>query len=158
MDQITWSDFEKVEIRVGRIVQADVFPQARKPAYRLRIDFGELGVKSSSAQITTHYRVEELVGRLVLGVGVGSLEEEFALLGAEFADRGARGDDAIRAIRASFGREDPEYHGTHYSYSGLLVRPAGVQSPPPIWSPCHSRAITMPPGRQVRKLGRRAVV
>lgn len=68
MDQITWSDFEKVEIRVGRIVQADVFPQARKPAYRLRIDFGELGVKSSSAQITTHYRVEELVGRLVLGV------------------------------------------------------------------------------------------
>jgi probable F420-dependent oxidoreductase len=72
-------------------------------------------------------------GRLVLGVGVGSLEEEFALLGAEFADRGARGDDAIRALRASFGREDPEYHGTHYSYSGLLVRPAGVQSPPPIW-------------------------
>lgn len=68
VDQITWSDFEKVEIRVGRIVQADVFPQARKPAYRLRIDFGELGVKSSSAQITTHYRVEELVGRLVLGV------------------------------------------------------------------------------------------
>jgi tRNA-binding protein len=68
VDQITWSDFEKVEIRVGRIVQADAFPQARKPAYRLRIDFGELGVKSSSAQITTHYRVEELVGRLVLGV------------------------------------------------------------------------------------------
>jgi tRNA-binding protein len=68
VDQITWSDFEKVEIRVGRIVQADTFPQAKKPAYRLRIDFGELGVKSSSAQITTHYRVDELVGRLVLGV------------------------------------------------------------------------------------------
>lgn len=68
MDQITWDDFAKVEIRVGRIVQADDFPQARKPAYRLRIDFGDLGVKSSSAQITTHYRREELVGRLVLAV------------------------------------------------------------------------------------------
>jgi probable F420-dependent oxidoreductase len=72
-------------------------------------------------------------GRLVLGVGVGSLEEEFALLGAEFADRGRRGDDAIRAIRASFGREQPEYDGTHYSFSDVLVRPAGIQAPPPIW-------------------------
>ena len=68
MDPITWDDFAKVDIRVGRIVQADDFPQARKPAYRLRIDFGELGVKTSSAQITTHYRREELVGRLVLAV------------------------------------------------------------------------------------------
>ena len=68
MNQITWDDFAKVDIRVGRIVQADDFPQARKPAYKLRIDFGELGVKSSSAQITTHYNREELVGRLVLAV------------------------------------------------------------------------------------------
>jgi len=68
VDPITWDDFAKVDIRVGRIVQADDFPQARKPAYRLRIDFGELGVKTSSAQITTHYRREELVGRLVLAV------------------------------------------------------------------------------------------
>jgi len=68
VDQITWDDFAKVDIRVGRIIQADEFPQARKPAYRLRIDFGELGVKSSSAQITMHYRREELVGRLVLAV------------------------------------------------------------------------------------------
>jgi tRNA-binding protein len=68
VDQITWGDFAKVDIRVGRIVQADDFPQAKKPAYQLRIDFGELGVKSSSAQITTHYKREELVGRLVLAV------------------------------------------------------------------------------------------
>jgi len=68
VNQITWDDFAKVDIRVGRIVQADDFPQARKPAYKLRIDFGELGVKSSSAQITTHYKREELVGRLVLAV------------------------------------------------------------------------------------------
>ena len=92
MDQITWSDFEKVEIRVGRIVQADTFPQARKPAYRLRIDFGELGVKSSSAQITTHYRVEELVGRLVLGVvnfpprQIGPIMSEVLTLGFPDAD------------------------------------------------------------------------
>lgn len=68
MNQITWDDFEKVEIRVGRIVQADDFPKARKPAYQLKIDFGELGVKSSSAQITKHYTREELVGRHVLAV------------------------------------------------------------------------------------------
>ena len=68
MNQITWDDFTKVEIRVGRIVEALDFPQARKPAFKLKIDFGELGVKSSSAQITTHYRREELVGRQVLAV------------------------------------------------------------------------------------------
>ncbi len=68
MNQITWDDFEKVEIRVGRIVQADDFPKARKPAYQLKIDFGELGVKSSSAQITKHYQREELLGRHVLAV------------------------------------------------------------------------------------------
>jgi len=68
VDQITWDDFAKVDIRVGRIVEAEDFPQARKPAYRLRIDFGELGVKRSSAQITKHYRREDLPGRLVLAV------------------------------------------------------------------------------------------
>lgn len=68
MDHITWDDFAKVDIRVGRIVEAEDFPQARKPAYRLKIDFGELGLKRSSAQITKYYRREELVGRLVLAV------------------------------------------------------------------------------------------
>jgi probable F420-dependent oxidoreductase len=72
-------------------------------------------------------------GRLVLGVGVGSLEEEFTLLDAEFEGRGERADDAIRALRASFGHEEPEYRGAHYEYRGVLVRPAGVQAPPPIW-------------------------
>ena len=68
MDLITWDDFAKIDIRVGRIVRVEDFPQARKPAYRLQIDFGELGIKRSSAQITKHYRREELVGRLVLAV------------------------------------------------------------------------------------------
>lgn len=66
---ITFADFERVDIRVGRILQADPFPEARKPAYKLTIDFGSvIGVKRSSAQLTAIYRREELVGRLVLAV------------------------------------------------------------------------------------------
>lgn len=65
---ITFDDFQKVEIRVGRIVQVEPFPQARKPAYKLLIDFGDLGQKKSSAQITKHYAPEDLIGRQVLAV------------------------------------------------------------------------------------------
>jgi len=68
VDQISYEDFRKVDIRVGRIVQVDDFPQARKPAFQIRIDFGPLGVKSSSAQITTHYEKKDLLGRLVIAV------------------------------------------------------------------------------------------
>jgi tRNA-binding protein len=68
MPHITYDDFAKVDIRVGRVVQVDDFPKARKPAFKLRIDFGELGVKTSSAQITTHYRKEDLQNRLVIAV------------------------------------------------------------------------------------------
>jgi tRNA-binding protein len=65
---ITYDDFAKVDIRVGRVIHVDDFPQARKPAYKLRIDFGELGVKTSSAQLTEHYSRQDLEGRLVLAV------------------------------------------------------------------------------------------
>ena len=66
---ITISEFEQIDIRVGRIVRADAFPEARKPAYKLVIDFGpEVGERRSSAQLTAHYQCEELVGRLVVGV------------------------------------------------------------------------------------------
>ena len=72
-------------------------------------------------------------GRLILGLGVGSLEEEFDLLGRPFADRGARAADAIRAIRASLGRREPEYHGAHYDYGGVTVDPTAAQARVPIW-------------------------
>src|SRR3972149_2517297 len=65
---IPYDDFLKVDIRVGRIVQVDDFPKAKKPAYKLRIDFGELGVKASSAQIVKHYDKSDLIGKLVLAV------------------------------------------------------------------------------------------
>lgn len=67
--QISWEDFEKIDIRTGTIVEVNEFPKARKPAYKLSIDFGsELGIKRSSAQITTHYSKEELLNRQVVAV------------------------------------------------------------------------------------------
>ena len=69
MELISWEDFTKVELRVGRIVAAEEFPEARKPAYILQVDFGaEIGIRKSSAQITALYAREQLVGKLVVAV------------------------------------------------------------------------------------------
>lgn len=84
---ISFADFEKTDIRVGRIVRAEPFPEARKPAFRLWVDFGDLGVKRSSAQITKHYTIEGLIGRQVLAVvnfpprQIGPVMSEVLVLG-----------------------------------------------------------------------------
>ncbi len=85
---ISWPDFEKVEMRVGVITDAKEFPEARSPAYRLWVDFGPLGIKRSSAQITHHYRPAELIGRHVIAVvnfppkQIGPFVSEVLVLGA----------------------------------------------------------------------------
>ena len=112
--------------------------------------FGYLAARTSRLRLATHvlvlgyhhpldivkrYGTLDLVsgGRLVLGVGVGTLAEEFELLGAELAGRGERADDAIRALHASLSRRHPSYHGPHFDYEGFVVDPCAVQEHVPIW-------------------------
>src|ERR1700761_6592450 len=83
MENITWSDFEKVELRVGTILEVADFPEARKPAYKLKVNFGEYGIRWSSAQITKHYTREELPGRQIIGV-INFPKKQIATFMSEF--------------------------------------------------------------------------
>jgi tRNA-binding protein len=100
METIGWHDFEKVELCAGTIIEVADFPQARKPAYKVRVDFGAMGVKWSSAQITKHYTKEELVGRQIIGVvnfpakQIATFMSEFLVTG--FADE--NGDIVLASI------------------------------------------------------------
>lgn len=106
--EINYNDFEKVDIRVGKIIEASAFPQARKPAYKLLIDYGpEIGARKSSAQITEHYKLDELEGRLVMGVvnfppkQIGPFVSESLTLG--FADANGEVILAVPDIDAPLG-------------------------------------------------------
>lgn len=100
MELIGWSDFERVELRVGTIVQVEDFPEARKPAYKLWVDFGDkIGIKKSSAQIVKHYNKQELVGKQVVGIvnfpakQIGPVLSEVLITG--FADEN---NDVVLAV------------------------------------------------------------
>lgn len=100
METITWNDFEKVELRAGTILEVADFPEARKPAYKLKVDFGPYGIRQSSAQITKHYTREELPGKQILGVinfpkkQIANFMSEFLVTG--LADEG--GDIVLTVI------------------------------------------------------------
>ncbi len=100
MQEIDWSDFDKVEIRVGTILEVFDFPEARKPAYKVKVDFGKFGIKMSSAQITKHYKKDDLLGMQIIGVinfpkkQIGNFMSEFLITG--FADE--NGDIVLSAV------------------------------------------------------------
>ncbi len=88
MKEITWNDFEAVELRVGRIIEVEDFPEAKVPAYRIKADFGpEIGIKKTSARVTDLYAADDLVGRQIVGVvnfpvkQIGPVRSEFLLTG-----------------------------------------------------------------------------
>ncbi|HTK16267.1 MAG TPA: LLM class F420-dependent oxidoreductase [Acidimicrobiia bacterium] len=112
--------------------------------------FGALGALTTTIRFAAHVLVlgyhhplaiakrygtldEVTNGRVILGVGVGSLREEFDLLGAPFADRGDRADDAMRALRAALSQREPSYHGPYYDFSGFVVEPHARQAHVPMW-------------------------
>lgn len=90
----TWQDFLKIDMRVGRVLEVQDFPEARKPAYKLTIDFGPLGIKRSSAQITDKYKKEDLVGRLVVAV-VNFPPKQIATFVSEVLVLGAMAEDGV---------------------------------------------------------------
>ncbi len=98
-NDLSWAEFERVEMRVGTVLAAEVFAEARRPAYKLRIDFGAFGIRKSSAQITDRYQAEELVGRQVVAV-VNFPPKQIATMMSECLVLGAVGSDKVVTLLA----------------------------------------------------------
>ena len=105
MEEISWSDFEKVSLKVGTILDVLDFPEARKPAFKLKVDFGEYGIKWSSAQITKHYTKDDLIGRQVVGV-LNFPKKQIANFISEFLVTGFSDQDG-HIVLAAVEREVP---------------------------------------------------
>lgn len=105
MEEISWSDFEKVSLKVGTILDVLDFPEARKPAFKLKVDFGEYGIKWSSAQITKHYSKDDLIGRQVVGV-LNFPKKQIANFISEFLVTGFSDQDG-HIVLAAVEREVP---------------------------------------------------
>jgi tRNA-binding protein len=99
MEEIEWSDFEKVALRVGTVIEVLDFPKARKPAYQIKVDFGDLGIKWSSAQITKHYSKEDLIGRQIIGV-INFPEKQIANFKSQFLVTGFADDNGDIVLAA----------------------------------------------------------
>ncbi|MEU5696832.1 LLM class F420-dependent oxidoreductase [Actinosynnema sp. NPDC020468] len=125
------------EVRGGRYwdpLATLAFLAARTTSLRLLTNVLVLGYHHPLAVAKSYGTLDRLSGgRVLLGVGVGSLEEEFALLGEPFEDRGPRADDALRALRAAWGRPAPSYSGPHYAFEDFLVDPHAVRTHVPLW-------------------------
>jgi tRNA-binding protein len=106
METISWHDFEKVELRIGTILEVADFPEARKPAYKIRVDFGPYGVKWSSAQITKHYTREQLPGRQIIGV-INFPKKQIATFISEFLITGFA-DESGDIVLASIEQKVPD--------------------------------------------------
>jgi tRNA-binding protein len=105
MEEISWSDFEKVSLKVGTVLDVLDFPEARKPAFKLKVDFGQYGIKWSSAQITKHYSKEDLMGRQVLGV-LNFPNKQIANFNSEFLVTGFSDQDG-HIVLAAVERQVP---------------------------------------------------
>jgi len=99
METITWHDFEKVELRAGTILEVADFPGARKPAFKVKVDFGPFGIRWSSAQITVHYTKEQLIGRQILGI-INFPEKQVATFISQFLITGFADDNGDIVLAA----------------------------------------------------------
>ncbi|CAM1346676.1 tRNA-binding protein [Tenacibaculum insulae] len=107
-NNLTWSDFEKVEMRIGTILSADIFKEVKNPAYKLQIDFGDFGIKKTSAQITKLYTTDELIGKQIVAV-VNFPKKQIANIMSECLILGGLGNDKEVTLLSS---DKPVKNGT----------------------------------------------